>query len=406
MDTHRERREHDRSRVIRSGVQLADLKAHQPMASWLMNVKNAAGVASAIDQIAIPINALKTEVVIALLNEGLAEAVARLRYAAPLVLVLLLLGAPARAIHYGQVFVHGKGNVNLSDFGWAYDYWGNGQFTNAAQGCSSMPYTITHVDGTQGLAGAAFNRYDCGCGEASLYGCDFAMVPVNGIPGACQSSGPKIPGRSWTLKYKGVVEQINDFLNANGVDDLTVITHSMGGNVLRTIVSQPDFYDACAFGSGSQPGYPQCQQLRANHLRVINAISTVMALHAPFLGSEAADFAASLSGSWYTGWIADLLNPYDPSTRDCTTARMATLNKGLLRGTPGVPFLTVTQRGEPVRVARWIDLMSRRRFGAHRRPGHAGAAGVRLVHEDRPDLWTQRRRRFVPVDGSGLHEYE
>jgi hypothetical protein len=274
---------------------------------------------------------------------------------------------PSSARVFGQVFVHGKGLANLSDPSWAYDYWGNGQFPNAAQGCSGMPTTITHVDGTQGLVAAAFNQYDCGCGMISYFGCDWLNAPLDGSPDpgyvpSAGCGGHPFPDHQRhfadRLKQKGVVEQINDFLDASAVDDLTVVAHSMGGNVTRLIRSYTNFYDACAFGSGMQPPFAECQRLRSNHLRVINAVSTVMALHSPFLGSEAADKVATLSGSWLTGWIADWLNPYDPSTRDCTTKTMGEKNLGLLYGTSGRPFPTLTSRGESLRVPRWISLVS------------------------------------------------
>ena len=58
----------------RSELRIKDLKSRAPAATRLMNIKVPAHVAEAIDQTASQLNVSKTEVVIALLNEGLAMA--------------------------------------------------------------------------------------------------------------------------------------------------------------------------------------------------------------------------------------------------------------------------------------------------------------------------------------------
>ena len=55
----------------RSELRLADLKARGPVAERLMNVKIPAHLHDAIEKLARTLNATKTAVVIALLNEGL-----------------------------------------------------------------------------------------------------------------------------------------------------------------------------------------------------------------------------------------------------------------------------------------------------------------------------------------------
>ena len=57
----------------RSDIRLIDLKARQPFASRLMNVKVPADLMEAIDRLAEHLRANKTETVIMLLNEGLAR---------------------------------------------------------------------------------------------------------------------------------------------------------------------------------------------------------------------------------------------------------------------------------------------------------------------------------------------
>jgi hypothetical protein len=56
---------------MRSELRLSDLKNRERSSSRLMNVKIPAYVSDAIQQVASDLGASKTEVVIALLNEGL-----------------------------------------------------------------------------------------------------------------------------------------------------------------------------------------------------------------------------------------------------------------------------------------------------------------------------------------------
>jgi predicted ATPase len=56
----------------RAQLRIGDLKARQPGSTRLMNVKVPADVADAIDHLAKRLGTSKTDVVIALLNEGLA----------------------------------------------------------------------------------------------------------------------------------------------------------------------------------------------------------------------------------------------------------------------------------------------------------------------------------------------
>ena len=58
----------------RSSLRLSDLKSRTPSGTRLMNVKVPLEIGTAIDQLAKQLNTSKTNVVIALLNEGLAVA--------------------------------------------------------------------------------------------------------------------------------------------------------------------------------------------------------------------------------------------------------------------------------------------------------------------------------------------
>ena len=58
----------------RSNLRLKDLKARTPAASRLMNVKVPLDTLAGIDRLAKQLNATKTSVIVALLNEALAVA--------------------------------------------------------------------------------------------------------------------------------------------------------------------------------------------------------------------------------------------------------------------------------------------------------------------------------------------
>lgn len=299
-----------------------------------------------------------------------------------------------------MVKVHGKGGPELAqpDNYWAEDYWANGQFQAIAQPCSGMPTLTTHADGTVGFNVANDLAY-CGCGRSSYYGCDYLYTPpaghadpglnspyLNGYwgPGdndTCNRSGPHWP-QQWTVNapgWQGVIEQINTFLDHTGCDDLTIVTHSNGANIIRWAFSQPTTSDpynntSCRQGHKSTGAIdPGCEARRQHQLRVINATTTVIVLHAPSLGSESANLAQWLltnNFNWMTGWLAEWLGGNNEATNQLTTARILDWNKRLLRGTqanafpsemggtPARPWPIYSSTGEPLRVARWIAVAS------------------------------------------------
>ncbi|HVO24169.1 MAG TPA: hypothetical protein VMW56_11125 [Candidatus Margulisiibacteriota bacterium] len=353
-----------------------------------------ADVAGAIDQVATRAKASKTTVVSALLNEGLIRAAKRLQHALfILLLVLLLAPVVAHARTMCMILTHGKGLYNLVDQGWAVDYWMNGQFQSIAQPCGGMPVLITHADGTYGRD-VAFDRAYCGCGITSDVGCDSIYVPQAGKtdPGItgpwptgwwngwvnetnadpnpdptnqCVKSGPYWP-RIWSVpgQYQGVLEQINRFLDQTGCDDAYVVTHSNGGNIIRNGLSQTERYLSVQCRQGRKAGAaldPGCTLRRQHQLRVFNTISHVLMLHPPSLGSEAANKAATLSGSWYTGWVLDWIHePYDRSTQELVTSAMYNANNMVMYGTasPLRPWPVATSDGIPLHPIRWITFVS------------------------------------------------
>lgn len=119
-----------------------------------------------------------------------------------------------------------------------------------------------------------------------------------------------------------VAGQIYDWMMANAIDDIVVETHSFGGVVIRWILSNP------TYDSRYQP--------------IIDRLRWVNSIAAPNKGSEAADLAGTLSGSWLTGWLVDLVGQNTDSTKNCRTDWMAYYNQYYLKGTSGRPALPKT----------------------------------------------------------------
>jgi hypothetical protein len=116
-----------------------------------------------------------------------------------------------------------------------------------------------------------------------------------------------------------VADQLYAFITSRGVDDLVINTHSFGGVVTRWIFSNPD----------------RNYRYRA----VVDATRWVNTIAAPQGGSEAANLAGTLSGSWLTGWLVSLVGQNNDSTRNCRTDDMAYYNRYWLAGTSGRPAL-------------------------------------------------------------------
>lgn len=119
-----------------------------------------------------------------------------------------------------------------------------------------------------------------------------------------------------------VAGQIYNWMMANAIDDIVIETHSFGGVVIRWILSNPT--------------YDWRYQPIINRLRWVNSIAP------PNAGSEAANLAGTLSGSWLTGWMVSLVGQNNDSTRNCTTSSMSYYNQYYLKGTAGRPALPKT----------------------------------------------------------------
>lgn len=119
-----------------------------------------------------------------------------------------------------------------------------------------------------------------------------------------------------------VAGQIHQFVTQQGITDLVINTHSFGGVVTRWIFSNPDW----------DWRYPTIIQ----RTRWVNTIA------APQKGSEAANLAGTLEGSWMTGWMVDLVGQNTNSTHNLTTGAMTYYNRYWLSGTSGRPALPKT----------------------------------------------------------------
>ena len=192
----------------------------------------------------------------------------------PAVAAAFLFAAPAEA-RPGAVFIHGAGNNFLNDAAGARAYWTEDMLRAATRNWS-VPYLVVHYDSNQIM---------------------------------------------WTAAGQ-VAGQIYDWMNATGVDDIVVNTHSFGGVVFRWILSNPTWY------SRYQP--------------IIDRVRWVNTIAGPHKGSEAADLAGTLSGSWLTGWLVDLVGQNNNSTSNCRTDWMAYYNQYYLNGTAGRPPLPRT----------------------------------------------------------------
>lgn len=116
-----------------------------------------------------------------------------------------------------------------------------------------------------------------------------------------------------------VANQLYDFIVTNQIDDLVINTHSFGGVVTRWIFSNPDY--------------------NSKYQTIIDATRWVNTIAGPHKGSEAADLAGTLSGSWLTGWLVELVGSQNNSTKNCRTDWMDYYNENWLFGTEGRPAL-------------------------------------------------------------------
>ncbi|HEY7409277.1 MAG TPA: hypothetical protein VII13_00965 [Vicinamibacteria bacterium] len=151
-----------------------------------------------------------------------------------------------------------------------------------------------------------------------------------------------------------VATQIYNWMMAGGFTDVVVNTHSYGGVVFRWILSNPTW----------DPRYQP----------VIDRVRWVNTIAGPHKGSEAADLAGTLAGSWLTGWLVDLVGQNTNSTYNCRTDWMAYYNQYWLKGTtgrPGLPRTMYTIAGYGL----WNDFAHSEDYGLATLSGVAGLPG-------------------------------
>ena len=185
------------------------------------------------------------------------------------VLVLALMCAPAWAAT-GVAFVHGTGSQTD-----AYnDYW-TGDFVESVR---------------QGLPDI---------GNYTVVNCDFEEY-------------------MWTSGAAGCLAgELYSFITSEGIDDLVVITHSNGGNVMRWILSNPTW----------DSRYPTI----IDNTRWVNAVAA-SSLGTPLAEAVMQGNVFEQSLGWLLGYQSDAVRMQQPSW-------MAYYNGSWLKGTSGRPAL-------------------------------------------------------------------
>jgi hypothetical protein len=107
---------------------------------------------------------------------------------------------------------------------------------------------------------------------------------------------------------------------------------------------------------------------------IIDRVRWVNTIAGPHKGSEAADLAGTLSGSWLTGWLVDLVGQNNNSTSNCRTDWMAYYNAYYLGGTAGRPPLPRTMY-TIAGTGLWNDFAHGEDYGLATLSGVAGMPG-------------------------------
>jgi hypothetical protein len=190
-------------------------------------------------------------------------------YAGVMLAVVLASAAPGHAVT-GVAFVHGTGRQTDA----LNDYWQAGFVNSVRQGLPDQTkYVVVNCDFEQYM----WTQQAAGCLAGALYG----------------------------------------FITTKGINDLVVITHSNGGNVMRWILSNPTW----------DSRYPT----------IINAIRWVNALAPSSLGTPLAN--AVMNGTVFESAVGWLLGYQNDAVRMQQTSWMASYNASWLLGTAGRPAL-------------------------------------------------------------------
>ena len=200
---------------------------------------------------------------------------------------LMMLTAAPLAAATGVAFVHGTGTENDA----LNNYW-TSKFVNAVR--DGLPDPDLYV----------------------VANCDFEQYVFKEAAAGC------------------LADTLNDFITANAIDDLVVVTHSHGGNVMRWILSNPSFDER----------YPP----------IIDVVRSVEALAPSSAGTPLAD--AVIDGNIFEEAVGWLLGYVNDGVRMQQEAWMAHINDTWLYGTDGRPELPVqflSMVGTDVETAIW-----------------------------------------------------
>lgn len=184
----------------------------------------------------------------------------------------LVLASTAAMATTGVAFVHGTGHQTDA----YHDYWTADMVDSVRQG---LPDPSDYV----------------------VINCDFTQYMWDSAAAGC------------------LADQLYTFIQNHNVDDLVVITHSNGGNVMRWILSNPTW----------DSRYPS----------IINAIRWVDAIAASSAGTPLAN--AVISGNVFENSLGWLLGYKSDAVRQQQTGWMAYYNGNYLLGTAGRPQLPV-----------------------------------------------------------------
>ncbi|HHQ47624.1 MAG TPA: hypothetical protein ENK19_01905 [Acidobacteria bacterium] len=188
------------------------------------------------------------------------------------VLIMTLLAALPAMATTGVAFVHGTGHQTDA----YHDYWKADMVDSVRQGLPDQSKFV-------------------------VINCDFDQY-------------------MWKAEAAGcLATQLYNFIVSNNINDLVVITHSNGGNVMRWILSNPTW----------DSRYPT----------IINSIRWVDALAPSSLGTPLA--AAVISGTVFEKAVGWLLGYATDAVRQQQTSWMAYYNANWLYGTSGRPSLPV-----------------------------------------------------------------
>ncbi len=190
-------------------------------------------------------------------------------YAAAVLAAALAGAAPGHAVT-GVAFVHGTGRQTDA----LNNYWQAGFVNSVRQG---LPDQTKYV----------------------VINCDFEQYMWHAQAAGCLAGA------------------LHNFITTKGINDLVVITHSNGGNVMRWILSNPTW----------DSRYPT----------IINATRWVNALAPSSLGTPLAN--AVMNGTVFEAAVGWLLGYQNDAVRMQQTSWMASYNASWLLGTAGRPGL-------------------------------------------------------------------